>query len=137
MGRLDPGTKDEKIYLARVLAASGDQSSIPYLDKVSRDNGQDVAQEGLRALRSLRARLRSLKAGITWLSSVSADRRGLCSVRLRVVESLMIVASHGVGEESVHIRVLRKHGHQRVALVAGGAERPEPFDIRDCHTNPS
>lgn len=56
-GQLDSGTKDEKIYIARVLAMSGDQSSIPYLDKVSRDSDQDVAQEGLRALRSLRARL--------------------------------------------------------------------------------
>ena len=51
------GTKDEKIYLARVLAASGDQTSIPYLDKVSRDTDQEVAKEGLRALRSLKARL--------------------------------------------------------------------------------
>ena len=59
-GQLDSGTRDEKIYLARVLAASGDQASVPYLDKVSRDTDQDVAQEGLRALRSLRARL-SLK----------------------------------------------------------------------------
>jgi HEAT repeat protein len=57
-GQIDSGTKDEKIYLARVLAASGDQSSIPYLDKVSRDTDRDVAQEGLRALRSLRARLK-------------------------------------------------------------------------------
>ncbi len=57
-GQMDSGTKDEKIYLARVLAASGDQSSIPYLDKVSRDTDNDVAQEGLRALRSLRARLK-------------------------------------------------------------------------------
>jgi HEAT repeat protein len=57
-GQLDSGSKDEKIYLARVLAASGDQSSIPYLDKVSRDSDQDVAKEGLRALRSLRARLK-------------------------------------------------------------------------------
>lgn len=56
--QIDSGTKDEKIYLARVLAASGDQSSIPYLDKVSRDGDGDVAQEGLRALRSLRARLK-------------------------------------------------------------------------------
>ncbi len=31
----------------------------PYLDKVSRDTDQDVAKEGLRALRSLRARLKS------------------------------------------------------------------------------
>ena len=57
-GQMDSGTKDEKIYLARVLAVSGDQSSIPYLDKVSRDSDKDVAQEGLRALRSLRARLK-------------------------------------------------------------------------------
>ena len=57
-GQMESGTKDEKIYLARVLAASGDQSSIPYLDKVSRDTDRDVAQEGLRALRSLRARLK-------------------------------------------------------------------------------
>jgi HEAT repeat protein len=51
------GTRDEKIHLARVLATSGDQASVPYLDKVSRDTDQDVSKEGLRALRSLRARL--------------------------------------------------------------------------------
>jgi len=56
-GPLGQGTRDEKIYLARVLAASGDQASVPYLDKVSRDTDQDVSKEGLRALRSLRARL--------------------------------------------------------------------------------
>lgn len=55
--QIDPGTRDEKIYLARVLSVSGDQASIPYLDKLSRDNDKDVAQEGLRAVRSLRARL--------------------------------------------------------------------------------
>src|SRR5579863_10538954 len=49
--QIDPGTKEEKIYLARVLSASGDQSAVPYLDKVSRDNDQDVSKEGLRALR--------------------------------------------------------------------------------------
>jgi HEAT repeat protein len=54
---LDEGTRDEKIYLSRVLAVSGDQGSVPYLDKISRDDEKDVAQEGLRALRSLRARL--------------------------------------------------------------------------------
>jgi HEAT repeat protein len=57
-GPIDQGTRDEKIYLARVLAASGDQTSVPHLDKVSRDTDRDVAQEGLRALRSLRARLK-------------------------------------------------------------------------------
>ncbi len=54
---LGDATKDEKIYLARVLAVSGDKASLPYLDKISRDTDSDVAQEGLRALRSLRARL--------------------------------------------------------------------------------
>jgi hypothetical protein len=56
-GPLDQGTRDEKIYLARVLAASGDAGSVPVLEKASRDTDKDVAQEGLRALRSLRARL--------------------------------------------------------------------------------
>ncbi len=58
-GQLESGTKEEKIYLSRVLSESGDQSSIAYLDKVSRDTDQDVAKEGLRALRSLRARLKA------------------------------------------------------------------------------
>jgi HEAT repeat protein len=57
-GPLDQGTRDEKIQLARILAASGDASSVPYLEKVSRDEDSEVAQEGLRALRSLRARLK-------------------------------------------------------------------------------
>jgi hypothetical protein len=56
-GPLGQGTRDEKIYLSRVLAASGDSDSVPYLDKTSRDTDNDVAQEGLRSLRSLRARL--------------------------------------------------------------------------------
>jgi|SRR5579883_2166200 HEAT repeat protein len=55
---MEQGSRDEKIYLARVLAASGDQSSVSYLEKISRDSDQDVAQEGLRSLRSLRARLK-------------------------------------------------------------------------------
>ncbi len=56
-GAIGQGTRDEKIYLSRVLAASGDAASAPYLEKTSRDTDNDVAQEGLRALRSLRARL--------------------------------------------------------------------------------
>jgi len=54
---LDKGTKDEKIYLARVLARSGGQDAVPYLEKISHDDDGEVAQEGLRALRSLKARL--------------------------------------------------------------------------------
>jgi HEAT repeat protein len=56
-GLIAPGTRDEKIYLSRILAVSGDAESVPYLDKTSHNTDNDVAQEGLRALRSLRARL--------------------------------------------------------------------------------
>jgi HEAT repeat protein len=55
-GPLAAGTKDEKIGLAGVLARSGDQESIPHLQKLSTDQDADVAQEGLRALRTLQAR---------------------------------------------------------------------------------
>ena len=54
---LESGTRDEKIQLARILAVSGDASALPWLDKLSRDSDNLVAQEGLRALRSLKARL--------------------------------------------------------------------------------
>jgi HEAT repeat protein len=54
---LTGGAKDEKIYLARVMARSGAQDSLPPLEKVSHDTDSDVAQEGVRALRNLRARL--------------------------------------------------------------------------------
>jgi HEAT repeat protein len=54
---LETGTRDEKIQLARIIAVSGDAAAVPWLDKLSRDPDSTVAQEGLRALRSLRARL--------------------------------------------------------------------------------
>lgn len=54
---MEHGTKDEKIQLARVLARSGDAGSVPELEKVSRDPDAEVAQEGLRAIRSVKARL--------------------------------------------------------------------------------
>jgi HEAT repeat protein len=50
------GTKDEKIYLARVMARSGDKDDVPQLEKLSHDTDPEVAQEGLRALRNLQAR---------------------------------------------------------------------------------
>jgi HEAT repeat protein len=53
----DIGTKDEKIYLARILARSGGQESVACLEKLSHDGDNDVAEEGLRALRTLKARL--------------------------------------------------------------------------------
>jgi HEAT repeat protein len=50
------GTKDEKIGLAAVLARSGDQSSIPELEKLSKDTDPEVGKEALRALRTLQSR---------------------------------------------------------------------------------
>jgi HEAT repeat protein len=50
-------TKDEKIGLAQILAQSGDRDSIAPLETLSRDPDQEVAQEGLRGLKNLRARL--------------------------------------------------------------------------------
>ncbi len=54
---LQSGTREEKIYLARVLAASGDAQSLPYLQQMSQDPDSQVAGEGLKALRQLRERL--------------------------------------------------------------------------------
>jgi HEAT repeat protein len=50
-------TKDEKIGLAHVLARSGDKESLPYLERLSKDTDAAVAQEGVRAVRNLQARL--------------------------------------------------------------------------------
>ncbi|MGA2133245.1 MAG: HEAT repeat domain-containing protein [Bryobacteraceae bacterium] len=50
------GTKFEKIYLARVMARSGDRNDAQQLEKLSHDDDPEVAQEGLRALQSLQAR---------------------------------------------------------------------------------
>jgi len=54
---ISTGTKDEKIGIAQILGRSGDRDSIPYLETLSKDPDPDIAQEGLRWLRSLRARL--------------------------------------------------------------------------------
>jgi HEAT repeat protein len=51
------GTRDEKVLLAQILARSGDSATVPVLEALSQDPDADVAQEGVRALRSLRARL--------------------------------------------------------------------------------
>jgi HEAT repeat protein len=56
-GPLEQGTRDEKINIAQILAVAGDGDSVPHLEKVSRDLDKQVAEEGLRALRNLRARL--------------------------------------------------------------------------------
>jgi HEAT repeat protein len=54
---LTGATKDEKIQMSIVLARSGDKDSLPYLQTISTDPDTDVAQEGVRSLRSLQARL--------------------------------------------------------------------------------
>jgi len=54
---LTSGTKDEKINLAQILAVSGDRDTVPYLERLSRDTDNQVATEGLRAFRTLKARV--------------------------------------------------------------------------------
>lgn len=54
-GPMLTGSKDEKMYLARVIARAGDKEAVPHLEKLSHDGDQDVAAEGLRALRTLQA----------------------------------------------------------------------------------
>jgi HEAT repeat protein len=50
-------TRDEKTGLSVVLARSGDKDSLPYLENLQNDPDQEVAQEGIRSLRTLRARV--------------------------------------------------------------------------------
>jgi HEAT repeat protein len=50
-------TKDEKTGMAEILAASGGQDSVAPLETLSQDPDGDVSQEGLRAVKNLRARL--------------------------------------------------------------------------------
>ena len=54
---LQNGNKGEKIELAQILAVSGDKNTVPFLDALSRDSDTEVAQAGLNASRSLKARL--------------------------------------------------------------------------------
>ncbi len=51
------GSRDEKTQLAQVLAISGDRESLKYLEPLASDPDPDVASEGLKALRILKARL--------------------------------------------------------------------------------
>ena len=54
---LNTASRDEKTGLAIVLARSGDKDSVPILEALSMDTDPEVAQEGIRDLRSLKARL--------------------------------------------------------------------------------
>jgi HEAT repeat protein len=53
---LPQATRDEKIGVARVLAAGGDAVTQPHLEKLSKDTDPEVAEAALRALRTLRER---------------------------------------------------------------------------------
>jgi HEAT repeat protein len=54
---LGTATKDEKIQLSIVLSRSGGADSVASLQALSMDSNRDVAAEGIRSLRTLRARL--------------------------------------------------------------------------------
>lgn len=54
---MEQGTRDEKIGLAQIIALTGNREAEPHLEKISRDFDKQVAEEGLRALRNLRARI--------------------------------------------------------------------------------
>jgi hypothetical protein len=54
---LGSATKDEKIQLGQVLARSGGPDSVSYLQTLTMDPDPEVAQESIRSLRALRARL--------------------------------------------------------------------------------
>lgn len=54
---LNGGTRYEKIYLGQVFAQVGDQETVKYLETLAADADTAVAEEGVRALKTLRARL--------------------------------------------------------------------------------
>lgn len=54
---LKNGSNDQKKNLAQVVAISGNRESLPYLDQLSHDPNPEVAQEAIRAAKSLKARL--------------------------------------------------------------------------------
>jgi HEAT repeat protein len=56
-GPLEQGTKEQKIAIAQILSVDGDGATEAHLEKASHDADPQVAEEGLRALRNLRARL--------------------------------------------------------------------------------
>ncbi len=54
---LTSATRDEKLAMSRILGMSGDRDSEPVLQRLTRDADPEVMQEGVRALRNLKARL--------------------------------------------------------------------------------
>ncbi len=54
---LSTGTPPQRRHLAFVVGQSGNESSLPYLEDLSRDRNDEVARDAIEALRVLRARL--------------------------------------------------------------------------------
>ncbi len=54
---LKKGSNDQKKNLAQVVASSGNAQSLTYLEELSHDPNPEVAQEAIRAAKSLKARL--------------------------------------------------------------------------------
>lgn len=54
-GLLDRGDKEVKLGIAPIAGSSGDPQAAAHLEKLSRDADPQIAQEGLRALKNLRA----------------------------------------------------------------------------------
>ena len=54
---IKPGITIPAGELAFAFARSGGGDSLPYLESLSTDSDSEVAQEGVRSLRTLRARL--------------------------------------------------------------------------------
>lgn len=50
-------SKNEKMNLARILGSSGDTDTVSILEQLTRDPEPEVMQEGVRALRNLKARI--------------------------------------------------------------------------------
>lgn len=49
-------TKDEKSGLCEIFSYSGDRTTVPYLEKLSKDTNPDIGKQALRALQSIQAR---------------------------------------------------------------------------------
>jgi len=57
-------------------------------------------------------------------------------LRLGFLKRLVIVTRYRIREIGIDVSVLGQNRHDSKGLVAGGAERPKPFYIWNCHTCP-
>jgi HEAT repeat protein len=54
---LNNASRDEKIYLGQIFAITGDHDTVKYLETLAADTDTNVASEGVRSLKTLKARL--------------------------------------------------------------------------------